>query len=143
MVQTRGQQTGDQSPPGLVALQGITAEGDMVAMTVSSGNTLKQTVPVPGADHSAFLRQPSFLREHNFPQRALTDQESLTPPQGVGSLTQDSVSARENRCEHADSVSVPRGMNTHLLGATPHAGDGTRVTGISGRLEAVLAWKGL
>ncbi len=39
------------------------------------------------------------------------------------------VSARENGCEHADNVSVPWGVNAHLLDATPHAGDGTGVTG--------------
>ncbi len=41
MVQTIGQQTKDQCPPGRGALQGVTAEGDAVATTVSSGNTLK------------------------------------------------------------------------------------------------------
>ncbi len=53
MVQTRGQQTGDQSPPGLGALRGITAEGDAVAATVSSGTTLKHAVSAPSAEHSA------------------------------------------------------------------------------------------
>ncbi len=52
MVQTRGQQIGDQSTSGRGALQGITAEGDMVATTVSSGNTLKHAVSAPSAEHS-------------------------------------------------------------------------------------------
>ncbi len=40
MVQTKSQQTGDQSSPGRGVLQGVTAEGDVFAIAVSSGNTL-------------------------------------------------------------------------------------------------------
>ncbi len=58
-----------------------------------------------------------------------TDQESLTPLLGDGSPTEVSVSAHESLCERADSVSVRQGVNVHLLGATPHAGDGIGVTG--------------
>ncbi len=52
MVQTRGQQTGDQSPPSRGALCSVTAEGDVVATTISSGNNLKHAVSVPGAKYS-------------------------------------------------------------------------------------------
>ena len=47
MVQTRGQQTGDQSPPGCSTLWGVTVKEDAVATTVSSGNTLKHAVSAP------------------------------------------------------------------------------------------------
>ncbi len=66
MVQTRGQQAGNQSPLGNGALSGITAEGDEVATTVCSGNALKHTVPAPDADHNA-----------NTLQSACTDKENL------------------------------------------------------------------
>ncbi len=52
MVQTTGQQAGDQSPLGSGALRGVTAERDAVAKTVCSRNALKHTVPAPSADHS-------------------------------------------------------------------------------------------
>ncbi len=53
MVQTRGQQTGDQSPSGHGALRGITAEGHTASPAVTSGNTLKHTVSAPSTEHSA------------------------------------------------------------------------------------------
>ncbi len=109
---------GDQSPPDRGTLLGVTAEGDTVTTTVCSGSTLKHTVPAPSADHSA-----------NVPRGACTDKEGLASPAGAGSPTPVSVSTRENGCEDIDGVSVPQGMNVHPLGATPHAGDGTGVTG--------------
>ncbi len=39
------------------------------------------------------------------------------------------MSGPENERECTDSMNVSRDMNTNLLGATPHAGDGTGVTG--------------
>ncbi len=39
------------------------------------------------------------------------------------------MSTRENGRERADSVIIPRGVNTHPLGAAPHAGNGTRLRG--------------
>ncbi len=53
MVQTIGQQTGDQSPPSHSALWGVTAEGDAASTAVTSGATLKHTVSVPSTEHSA------------------------------------------------------------------------------------------
>ncbi len=98
MVQTRGQQTGDQSPPGRGALWGITAEGDVVAITVSSGNTLKHAVSAPSAEHSSG-----------------SGWEGPVSPAATGSPT-------------PASVSVPRGMSTHPLGIVFQDGDGARMT---------------
>ncbi len=39
------------------------------------------------------------------------------------------MSARESELEHADSLNVPQDINTHLLSATPYAGDGAGVVG--------------
>ncbi len=36
----------------VVSLRGVTAEGDVVATTVSSRNTLKHAVPAPSTEHS-------------------------------------------------------------------------------------------
>ncbi len=66
MVQTIGQYAGDQSPLSSGALQGVTAEGDAVAMTMCPGNALKHAVSAPSADRST-----------NFLQCACADQESL------------------------------------------------------------------
>ncbi len=60
---------------------------------------------------------------------AHADEDSLASREGAGSATQVSLSSCENECEHADSMSVPWGINVHLLSATPHAGNGTGVTG--------------
>ncbi len=61
MVQTRGQQTGDQSPPVRATLRGSTAEGDAVATAVSSGNTLKHAVSAPSAEHSATVHRQACI----------------------------------------------------------------------------------
>ncbi len=53
MVQTRGQQTGDQSPSSRGALRGVTAEGDAASTAVTSGATLKSAVSVPSTEASA------------------------------------------------------------------------------------------
>ncbi len=53
MVQTRGQQTGDQSPSSHGALRGVTAEGDAASTAVTSGSALKPAVSVPNTEHSA------------------------------------------------------------------------------------------
>ncbi len=53
MVQTRGQQTGDQSPSGHGALKGVNAEGDAASTAVTSGNTLKHAVSAPSTEYSA------------------------------------------------------------------------------------------
>ncbi len=101
MVQTRGQQTGDQSPPGRGALRGVTAEGDAVATTVSSGNTLKHAV---SAEHSA-----AILADGG------SGRDDPVSPAGAGSPT-------------SASVSVPRGVSAHPLGIVSQAGDGARMT---------------
>ncbi len=117
MVQTRGQQTGDQSPPGRGALWGITAEGDAVATTVPSGNTLKHAVSAPSDEHSATI-----------PRGAYTGWERLVSPVGTGSLTQAGVSSPENGRERVVGVSVSRGVSSHPLGAVFQAGDGAGIT---------------
>ncbi len=75
MVQARGQQTGDH-PPGRGALRGITAEGDVVVTTVSSGNALKNAVSVPSAEHSAAVLAGSG-----------SGREEPVSPAGAGSPT--------------------------------------------------------
>ncbi len=104
MVQTRGQQTGDQSPPGRGALRGVTAEGDTVATTVSSGNTLKHAVSAPSAEHSAVI-----------PAGGGSGQEGSVSPAGTGSPT-------------SASVSVPRGVSAQPLGIVSQAANGARMT---------------
>ncbi len=103
-MQTRGQQTGDQSLPGRGALQGITAEGDVVATTVSSVNTLKHAVSAPSAEHSA----PILVGGDS-------GWDDPVSPSGAGSPT-------------SASVTVPRGVNAQPLGIVSHAGDGARMT---------------
>ncbi len=93
MVQTRDQQTGDQSPPGHGALRGVTAEGDAVATTVSSGNTLKHAVSAPSAEHSA------------------------TIPVSVGAGWEGVVSPAETGSPTQTRVSIPRGVSAQPLGA--------------------------
>ncbi len=117
MVQTRGQQNGDQSPPGCGTLWGVTAEGDVVATTVSSGNTLKHAVSAHSAEHIATV-----------PRGMCAGQEGLVFLAGTGSSTQAGVSVRENGRECVDGVNVPRGISAHPLGAVPHAGDSAGVT---------------
>ncbi len=103
-VQTRGQQTGDQTPPGRGTLQGVTAEGDVVATTVSSGNTLKHAVSAPSAERSSTILA------------------------GGGSGRDDPVSRSGAGSPTPASVSGPRGISVHPLGIVSHAGDGTKMT---------------
>ncbi len=91
--------------------------GDVAATTVCSGNVLIHTVSAPGADHSA----NALWGTH-------TDKESLASRQVADCPTHVSMRIRENEHERVDSVNVPRNVNTHLLGATPHDGDGAGVT---------------
>ncbi len=67
MVQTRGQQTGDQSPSSCGALRGVTAEGDAASTTVTSGATLKPAVSVPSTEHSADVLMGPGRDEPVFP----------------------------------------------------------------------------
>ena len=128
MVQTRGQQTRNQSPPGRGTLQGANAEGDTVATTVSSGNTLKQEVSAPSAEHNATV-----------PMVTCAGQEGLVSPVETGSPTQAGVNARENGRECVDDVSAPKGMSVHPLGTISQAGDGVRMTDRLQKTVAVLA----
>ena len=100
MVQTRGQQTGDQSPSGRGALRGVTAEGDGAATTVSSGNTLKCAVSAPGAVNSAAVSMGGNA-----------GREGPVSPAGTG-------------LPISVSVSVPRGVSAHPPGIVFQAGDG-------------------
>ncbi len=118
MVQTRGQQTRDQSPSGHGALWGVTAEGDVVTTTVSSGNTLKDAFSVPSAEHST-----------NIHAGVGAGWEGLVSPVGTGSLTQV-------------SVSIPRGMSAHPLGIVSQVGDGARMTDRSPATESCSGIEG-
>ncbi len=100
MAQTRGQQTGDRSPPGRGALLGVIAEDDVVATTVSSGNTLKHAFSVPSTEHGAAI-----------PDGGGSGREGPLSPAGTGSPTPASVSG-------------PRGVSTYPLGIVSQAGDG-------------------
>ncbi len=104
MVQIRRKQTGDQSPPGCGALWCIAAKGDVVATTVSLGNTLKHAVSAPSAEHSATV-----------PMGVGAEREDLVSPAGTGSPTQT-------------STSVLRGVSAHSLGAISPAGDRANMT---------------
>ncbi len=104
MVQTRGQQAGDKSPPGRGTLRGITAEGDTVAITVSSGNPLNNAVSVPSTEHNAAVLAGGGSRW-----------EEPVSPLGAGSPT-------------SVSVSIPMGVSAHPLGVVSHAGDGAKMT---------------
>ena len=53
MVQTRGQQSGDQSTLSRGTLRAVTAEGDAAATAVTSGAALKPAVSVLSTEHSA------------------------------------------------------------------------------------------
>ena len=100
MVQTRGQQTGDQSPSVRGVLWGFTAKGDTVSTAVTSGNILKPAVSGPSAEHSAAV---------------LAGRDEPVSPLGAGSPTTISVSA-------------PTGVSVLPLGVVSQAGNGVQMT---------------
>ncbi len=104
MVQTRGQQTGDQSPSGCGALRGVTAEADAASTDVTSGNTLKYAVSAPSAEHS-----PAVLA-------------------GGGSGWEEPVSLLGAVSPTTVSVSVPMGASAQPLGVISQAGNGVQMT---------------
>ncbi len=87
-------------------------------MTVCSGNNLKHAVSAPSTEQS-----------NNIPQRAHADKESLASREGADSPNNASVNIHETGHERTDGANVPWGVNMHLLGDTPHNGNGTKVTG--------------
>ena len=112
MVQTRGQQTGDQPPSGRVTLRGVTAEGDAASTTVTSGNTLKHAVSAPSAEHSASSCPeplPAVLAGSG------SGQEEAVSPLGAGAPTTVSISA-------------PMGSSMQPLSVVSLAGDGAKMT---------------
>ncbi len=117
MVQTRGQQTGDQSPSGCDALRGVTAEGDAASTTVSFGNTLKHAVSAPSAEHSAAILA------------------------GGGSGWEETVSLLGAGSPTTVSFSVPMGASAKPLGIASHAGDREKKTDRLKEPKAVLASK--
>ncbi len=104
MVQTRGQQTGDQSPSSCGALRGVTAEGDAASTTVTSGATLKPAVSVPNTEHSAAVLEGGG-----------SGQDGPVSPLGAGS-------------SHTISVSAPMGALAPTMGVVSKAGDGVQMT---------------
>ncbi len=104
MVQTRGQQTGDQYPSGRGALRGITAEGEAASTAVTSGDTLKHAVSVPSAEHSTAVLAGCG-----------SGRDEPVCPVGAGSPTMV-------------SISVPMGASTQPLGVISHAGNGVQMT---------------
>ncbi len=103
MVQTRGQQTGDQSPSSRGTLWGVTAEGDAASTAVTSGATLKPAVSVPSTEHSTAV-----------PADSGSQWDAPVSPLGAGSPDTISVSAR-------------RGTSMLTTGITPKAGDGVQM----------------
>ena len=104
MVQTRGQQTGDQSPSSRGALRGVTAEGDAASPAVTSGATLKPAVSVPSTEHSAAVLAGGG-----------SGRDETVSPLGAGSPTTISVSA-------------PMGASALTMGIVSKAGDGVQMT---------------
>ncbi len=103
MVQTRGQQTGDQSPSSRGALRGVTAEGDAASIAVTSGATLKPTVSVSNAETSA-----AILADGG------SGRDGPVSLQGAGS-------------SHSVSVSAPTGASALTTSITPRVGDGVQM----------------
>ncbi len=104
MVQTRGQQTEDQSPPGRGALRGVTAEGDTASTTVTSRNTLKHAVSAPSAEHSTAVLAGGG-----------SGWDEPVTPLGAGSPT-------------TVSVNDPKGASVHPLGVVSQAENGVQMT---------------
>ncbi len=104
MVQTRGQQTGDQSPSSRGSLRGVTAEGEAASTAVTSGATLKPAVSVPSTESSAAVLAGSG-----------SGRDGPVSPLGAGS-------------SHTISLSAPRGVSALTTGVTPKAGDGVQMT---------------
>ena len=94
MVQTRGQQSGDQSPSSRGTLRGVTAEGDAASIAVTSGATLKPVVSVSNTETSAAVLAGSSA-----------GRDSSVSPLGAGSSHTISVSARERACHERPSKS--------------------------------------
>ena len=108
MVQTRGQQTRDQSPSGRGTLRGVTAEGDATSTAVTSGNTLKHAVSVPSAEHSTAILAGGA-----------SGRDEPVSPLGAGSPT-------------TISVSVPMGASALPSGVVSQAGNGVQMTDTQG-----------
>ena len=104
MVQTRGQQTGDQSPSSRGALRGVTAEGDAASTAVTSGVTLKPAVSVPSTEPSAAV-----------PAGGGSGRDGPVSPQGAGT-------------SHTVSANAPTSASAHTLDATPRIGDSVQLT---------------
>ena len=104
MVQSRGQQTRDQSPSSRGALRGVTAEGDAASTAVTSGATLKPAVLVPSTEPSAAVLA------------------------GGGSGRDEPVSLLGAGSSHPISVSAPMGTSVLTTGIAPQAGDGIQMT---------------
>ncbi len=104
MMQTRGQQTGNQSPSVSGTLRGITAEGDAASTAVTSECTLKHAVSTPSSEHSAAVLAGGG-----------SGRDEPVSPLGAGSPT-------------TISVSVPMGMSAQPLGLVSQAENGVQMT---------------
>ncbi len=99
MVQTRGQQMGDQSPLSHGALRGVTDEGDAASTAVASGNTLKHAVSAHTAEHSGAVLAGGG-----------SGRDGPVSPLGAGSPT-------------TISVSIPMGIRRRFTGWKRHPDD--------------------
>ncbi len=95
-MQTRGQQTGDQSPLDRGTLWGVTAEGDTASTAATSGSTLKHAVSAPSAEHSAAVLAGGS-----------SGRDEPVAPLGAGSPTTLSVNASMS------ARAIPSGVVSH------------------------------
>ncbi len=98
-MQTRGQQTGDQSPSSHGTLRSVTAESDAASTAVTSGATLKPAVLVPSTEPSAAALASGG-----------SGRDGPVSPLGAGFF-------------HTISVSAPMGASALIMGVTPKVGD--------------------
>ncbi len=113
MVQTRGQQTGDQSPSSRGALRGVTAEGDAAFTTVTPGATLKPAVSVPSTEHrAAVLEGGGPVRDGPVSPlgTGFTPTISVSTPMGASALTTDVVSQTRDSIQITDGQRVTPGI---------------------------------
>ncbi len=127
MMQTIGQQTGDQSPSSRGALQVITAEGDAASTAVTSGNTLKHAVSVPSTEHSTtvLVGGGSGREEPVSPLGTGSPTTiSVSAPMGASALPSGFVSKAGNSVQMTDSQRVTQGCSVidGVIGGSANAG---------------------
>ncbi len=100
MVQTRGQQAGEQSPVDVSGVdpRGVTTKGNTVTAAAYSGHALKNTIPGVCPGHST-----------DIPRCVCSDRGSAALWSGANSLA-ISVGAQDDECKCAESMSILRNV---------------------------------